>query len=252
MFGKIWKLLMPHGSTPPGFTPGGQRPEVRAPPTDRPGRCGSRARSGTWTPGSSVHRRAPGGADDAVRAVDTGSGRTRTPRSGWRTAARHLLRVQRGHVVVLLERVGEQLPVAVVVGDEVVALGQPVERVAVERRDHRPEELAQALARLGVEVDEDEPVPDVAVHRDQTRARLVEVEELVLLLHEGEVAVEVVAPAVVLARELPAEPLRLLARVVVPHELVAAVAADVVERPHLAVVAADDDERRARRCRCPS
>ena len=59
----------------------------------------------------------------------------------------------------------------------------------------------------------------------------VEVEELGLLLDEGQRAFEVVAPAVVLAGELPADAAGLLAGVVLPHELVAPVAADVVERP---------------------
>jgi hypothetical protein len=65
-----------------------------------------------------------------------------------------------------------------------------------------------------------------------------------LLLHEVQRTVEVVAPPVVLAGELPAGAVHFLAREVVPHQLVAAVAADVVERPHLPVHAAHDDDRR--------
>ena len=80
--------------------------------------------------------------------------------------------------------------------------------------------------------------------RHQAVAALVEVEELALLLHEGEVAVEVVAPAVVLAGELPADAAGLLLREVVPHQLVAAVPADVVERLDLAVGGAHHDDRR--------
>jgi hypothetical protein len=49
-------------------------------------------------------------------------------------------------------------------------------------------------------------------------------------LNEGEGAVEVESPAVVLADELPAESVRLLLREVVPYQLVAPVAADVVEQ----------------------
>ena len=67
---------------------------------------------------------------------------------------------------------------------------------------------------------------------------LVEVEELGLLLHERQRTVEAVAPAVVLAGELPARAARLLAREVVPHQLVSAVAADVVERADFVVGAA--------------
>ena len=37
MFGKIWKLLMPHGSMPPGLSPAGSSPmSGRAPRTDQP------------------------------------------------------------------------------------------------------------------------------------------------------------------------------------------------------------------------
>ena len=121
--------------------------------------------------------------------------------------ARHLLRVQGRHVVVLLESVGEDLPVAVVMGDEIVTLGHLFERVVVQRGDHRTKEFAQVLAWLRVEVDEDEPVPDVTVHRAQAVLRGVEVEELAGLLHERELAFEVVAPTVVLAGELRQAPL---------------------------------------------
>src|SRR5262249_46935817 len=144
------------------------------------------------------------------------------------------------------ERVREQLPVAVVVRDEVVALGERAERIPVERRDHRPEELPQTLPRLGIEVDEDEPVPHVAVDGDQAIAALVDVEELALLLHERAPAVEAVAPAVVLAHELATGALRLFARELVPDELVAAVAADVVEGAHDAALVAHHDDRGAR------
>src|SRR5262249_4681298 len=58
--------------------------------------------------------------------------------------------------------------------------------------------------------------------------------------------VERVAPAVVLAHELSTEPLGFLAREVVPDETVTAVTADVVERAHVAVGAANDDDRRVR------
>ena len=73
------------------------------------------------------------------------------------------------------------------------------------------------------------------MHRDEPVVGLVEVEELLLLLHEVQRAVEVVAPAVVLAHELAGDAARLLLREVVPDQLVAAVTADVVERPDLPV-----------------
>src|SRR5262245_10853349 len=159
---------------------------------------------------------------------------------------RHLLGVQRRDMVVLLERVREQLPVAVVVRDEVVAFGERAERVPVERRDHRPEELPQALPRLASEIDEDEPVPHLAVDGRETVSVPLDAEELVLLLNERELAVEAVAPAVILADELAAYPLRFFARELVPYELVAAVAADVVEGAHSAALVAHHDDRGAR------
>src|SRR6185436_16243360 len=77
----------------------------------------------------------------------------------------------------------------------------------------------------------------------QSVARLVQVEELLLLLHEGEVAVEVVAPGVVFAGELPTDAAGLLPRFVVPHQLVAPVATDVVVGLDLATGGADHDDR---------
>src|SRR6185437_7672582 len=72
-----------------------------------------------------------------------------------------------------------------------------------------------------------------------------DVEELALLLDEGQLAVEVVAPGVVFAGELPADAGGLLVRKVVPHQLVPAVAADVVVRLDGPVLGLDDDHRRA-------
>src|SRR5262245_12482774 len=96
-----------------------------------------------------------------------------------------------------------------------------------------------------VEVDEDEALPDLAAHRNQPEVRLVEVEELALLLDEGQIALQRVAPGVVLAGELTARAGHLLTRIVVPHQLVSAVAAHVVERPDLVVGVLDDDHRRS-------
>src|SRR5262245_2748572 len=96
---------------------------------------------------------------------------------------------------------------------------------------------------LGGEVHEDEPVPHVAVHRNEAVVGLVDPEELTLLEDEGAAAVELVGPAVVLAGELPGGPADLLGRVVGPHQLVAAVAADVVEGADPVVLAPGDDQR---------
>ena len=75
---------------------------------------------------------------------------------------------------------------------------------------------------------------------------LVDVEELVLLVHERAAAVEAVAPPVVLARELPGDAAAVLGGLVGPHQFVAAVTAHVVKGAHLAVRVAGDEHRRAR------
>src|SRR5205814_4033953 len=77
-----------------------------------------------------------------------------------------------------------------------------VEGVALEGGDHRAEELAQRLLRLACEAHEDEARPQLAVHGNQSELALVQVEELAFLLDEAELALEVVAPTVVLAGEL--------------------------------------------------
>ena len=82
------------------------------------------------------------------------------------------------------------------------------------------------------------------MHGHQAVVLLVEIEELTFLLHERARTVDVVTPAVVLASELPARTPRLLAGKVVPHQLVAAVTADVVERVHLTAHVAHDDDGR--------
>ena len=148
--------------------------------------------------------------------------------------------VEDGRVIELLEGVEEDLPVAADVAAIVEALGEVVERV-VDRGDHRAEEIEERLARLLGEVHEDEPLPHLTVHRDEAVVRLVDPEELALLEDGRALPVEVVLPAVVLAGELPAVALRLHARVVGPDQLVAAVAADVVEGADHAVHAPHDD-----------
>ena len=148
-------------------------------------------------------------------------------------------------MVELGEGVDEQLPVALDLGAVLVDLRQLAERVALEATAELAEVLAQRRLVLPVEVHEDEPLPHVAFDRHEAEVALVEVEELVLLLDERERAFEVVPPTVVLARELPAHALRLLAREVVPDELVAPVAADVVERPDAIAGGAHDDDRGA-------
>ena len=88
------------------------------------------------------------------------------------------------------------------------------------------------------------PAQIVAVHGDEAVVRLVEVEELLLLLDERACTVEVVAPGVVLADELARGAARLLLGVVVPDQLVPAVPAHVVEGTDLAVLPLHDDDGR--------
>src|SRR5262249_22986489 len=122
----------------------------------------------------------------------------------------------------------------------------PVERVGLESLPELTEVVAQRGVVRGIEVDEDEARPHVGLDRCQAVVLLVEAEELGLLLHERELSVERIAPAVVLADELTAGPARLFAREVGPDELVAAMAADVVEGADLVVRPPHDDDRGAR------
>ena len=149
-------------------------------------------------------------------------------------------------VVELSERVDEQLPVAADVGAVLVHLRHRLEGVALEVAAVLPEIVEQRRRVVRVQVDEDKAFPRVDLHGHEPVLRLVQVEELALLLHERARAVEAVAPAVVLAGELAHGPLDLFTRVVVPHQLVAAVPAHVVEGAHLAVLVLHHEDRRAR------
>ena len=164
-----------------------------------------------------------------------------------RLVGHRLLRVEDGCVVELRERVDEQLPVGTDLGAVLVHLRHAVERVVDDAGAELAHVVGERRAVLVVEVHEDEARPRLAPHRHEAEVGPVEVEELALLLHERQVAVEAVAPAVVLAGELPGGAADLFAGVVVPHQLVAAVAADVVEGADLAGHVAHDDDRGARR-----
>src|SRR6185437_15542770 len=104
--------------------------------------------------------------------------------------------------------------------------------------------LSQRLLRRLGEVDEDEAFPHFTVHRHETVATLVEVEELVFLLDEGEIAIQVITPRVVLARELPAYTSGFFQRHVVPYQLVTAMAAHIVKRVDLTRPVAHQNDRR--------
>ncbi len=115
-----------------------------------------------------------------------------------------LLHVQdRGGVVELGERVDEQFPVGTDLGLVAVDLGHLVEGgVAFDALGQRAEVFVEGGLGVVVEVDEDEALPDLAAHVLEAEVLLVQVEELVFLLDEGQVAFEAVAPGVVLAGEL--------------------------------------------------
>ena len=163
-----------------------------------------------------------------------------------------LLRVQHRRVVELGERVDVELPVAVHVGPVLVHLGHLAERVALEtvRRARRGSRAAR-LVSVASRFTKMNPSQTSTLDRREAVVGLVQVEELVFLLHEGQVAFERVAPAVVLALELPAGPRGLLLRVVLPHQLVPAVTADVVEGAHLAVGARGPPRSTCERRRSP-
>src|SRR5262249_60314669 len=83
------------------------------------------------------------------------------------------------------------------------------------------------------------------MHRAEPICASVDIEELRLLLHIGQRTEEVIAPPVVLAGELATRPPGFLVWEIVPHQLVSAVPADVVEAANHIVLALDDDHRRA-------
>src|SRR5581483_4185801 len=127
-----------------------------------------------------------------------------------------------------------------------VHLRELVERVALEPLAELTEVVAQRGGVRGIEVHEDEPFPHFGFDGRESVVGLVEIEELVLLLHERARALEVVAPAVVLAGELATGTAGLLAGEVLPDELVAPMAAHVVERADLVLRRAHDHDRGAR------
>ena len=103
-------------------------------------------------------------------------------------------------MVELLERVHVELPIGLDRGTIVEPRGHFGERVFLDPGDHRAGEIAKRLLgwfSVVREVDEDESLPHVAVHAHQAVTALVQIEELFLLLHERQVAVEVVAPGMI-------------------------------------------------------
>ena len=111
---------------------------------------------------------------------------------------------------------------------------------AKSKRSRWRREVAQPideLRALGVEADEDEPLPQPDANGRQPRGLQAEVVEILGVLGADEPSIEVVDPGVVGALEADRLPARLL------DDRRPAVTADVVERPDHAVTGADDDER---------
>src|SRR3546814_18000248 len=91
-------------------------------------------------------------------------------------------------------------------------------------------ERAQRLRVPGVEIDEDEALPHLALDRRNAAVAGVKVEQEILARRRHQLAVEFISPAVEAAIQQRRLTLDFLERIVAPEQLVAAVRADVVER----------------------
>src|SRR5580658_6781409 len=131
-------------------------------------------------------------------------------------------------MVKLLRRVRKQLPIAVDLGAVEPALGEFLEGVTLDSEHHRTEKLTEGLFGFPREVDENEPLPHLAVDRHQAVVGFIKSEELGLLLNERVRTVEVIAPAVIFAGELSAGTAGFLLWIIVPYELVPPMPTDVV------------------------
>ena len=104
------------------------------------------------------------------------------------------------HVVALVERVDDGLPVRVDDRRAVAAEAQLVEVVRREQRRQRIEELEQRLG-VGIHVDEHEPAPALDAHARE-REVVGQADELFTIGDAHEPAVERVRPRVVRAADL--------------------------------------------------
>src|ERR1019366_4239752 len=132
-----------------------------------------------------------------------------------------LPRVQNRCVVELGKGVDEELPVAADVRPVLVHLGHLAEWVTFNAGAQFSEVVLHGRGVVGIEIDEDETLPDLGLDRSETEVRFVEVEELRLLLDEIQRAVEIVTPAVILTGELATGSACLFTWEVVPDKLVA-------------------------------
>ncbi len=146
------------------------------------------------------------------------------------------LPVQALHVVALVERVDDRLPVRV--DDRAQRRAQPhlLEVVRREERRERVEEVEQRF-RVRVEVDEHEPAPGVDAHRRE-REVVGQARELLAVGNVDEPPVERVTPAVVAAPDPVARE-----RAAVGDQPAAAMQARVVERVQRARLGPHDHDR---------
>src|SRR3546814_9777437 len=98
-------------------------------------------------------------------------------------------------------------------------------------------ERAQRLRVPGVEIDEDEALPHLALDRRNAAVAGVKVEQEILARRRHQLAVEFISPAVEAAIQQRRLTLDFLERIVAPEQLVDAVRADVVERAQHIVLA---------------
>ena len=138
-------------------------------------------------------------------------------------------------VVALGVVLGDELPVRADVVVDPLRRTEAAEVEAAQVLDEVAELIGQR-GRVGIEVEEDEPLPDLAAHADEAVRVEAEVLEAVRVLRADEAAVEVVDPRVVRTLETDH-----LAALVFGHGR-AAVAAHVVERPQDVVPTPDHDQ----------
>ena len=99
---------------------------------------------------------------------------------GFRREVAERRRVQIRAVIALGEAVDEDLPVALQLGLEPIHLVRPVKGIALDAMRQFAEVDAQRLGVVGVEVDEDEALPHLALNCGHPAAVGVEVQQQIL------------------------------------------------------------------------
>ena len=147
--------------------------------------------------------------------------------------------VLEGQVVQLVLGVKGDFPVGFL-GDAIgVGAGELPEVGRAELLGNAAEIVAQALLRVGSQVDENKPLPDLGRNGGQTVFAFVEIKKVLLIRNPGQPACRIVGPTVEAARQ----DARTRAPVI-PDECVAAVRADIVKGANHLVRAADDENGR--------